>query len=106
MSSVLDRYTECFVDLWRQFRAEILPDLPHDPFLLETGWELTGPAETIDALWAAGVGKRELGSRGREVLARVRNWLRGAEQSALDDRSQVESLLERCSPQPAFREWH
>jgi hypothetical protein len=97
--AVLDQYTQPYVVLWSQFREEILPDSPLDPVPVDEWWELQGPTENLDALWSAGAGSGNFGPRGQEILARVRAWVSGAEQSAIDDRKQAEHLLLRSAAQ-------
>jgi hypothetical protein len=105
MPTIPDEYTDSFTSIWGAFRAEVLPEQASDPFLREEGWGVKGPTETLEELWSQRDPNRELGPRGREVLSRVRNWLRGAEQSAVRDRDAVEALLDRCALDPELRGW-
>lgn len=105
MPTIRDEYTDPFLDLWRIFRTEILPDLASDPSSREDGWEAKGPTETLEELWSQRAQDQELGPRAREVLSRVRNWLSGAEQSAVADRDAARSLFDRCASDPELRGW-
>src|SRR5262249_35805246 len=63
------------------------------------------PTETIQRFWSVGSQSQDLGPRSKEILARVRSWLRGAEQSAEDDRRTIELLFAHCAVQPELHEW-
>jgi hypothetical protein len=104
MSLVADKYTDSLVNIWSQFRKEIFPELFPDPFSAEDSSEMKGPSETLEDLWSRARSEK-LGSRGETILARVRDWLHGAKQSARGDREHVEGLFARCSDLAELAHW-
>ena len=105
ISMISDHYTGFFYDLWKGFRQEMHLPEPEPYSIDELTWTPAGPTQTLERLWESGEQRVAPGSRGQKILDRVREWLRGAEQSALHDREEVESLLERCVQRPALKSW-
>src|SRR5690349_15700266 len=97
MSALLDRSVDRFVGIWNEFQIECDSPAVNEPEVISR--PLADPTKTLESIWLDGAyGDDSVSTpRSERILSTVRSWLQAPEQTALFDRSQVESLFNRCA---------